>query len=133
MLKKIILVVFCSAISFMSFSQTQFEINEEAQRNFKKSDKELNRVYTQILSVYKNDKVVVANLKKAQRLWVQFRDAEMNAKFPEREVGYYGSIFPMCWDLYLRELTEERIKKLNVWLTGLQEGDACSGAVRMKE
>ncbi|MFN3489227.1 MAG: lysozyme inhibitor LprI family protein [Emticicia sp.] len=133
MLKKIILVVFCSAISFMSFSQTQFEINEEAQRNFKKSDKELNRVYTQILSVYKNDKVVVANLKKAQRLWVQFRDAEMNAKFPEREVGYYGSIFPMCWDLYLRELTEERIKKLNVWLIGLQEGDACSGAVRMKE
>lgn len=133
MLKKIILVVFCSAISFMSFSQTQFEINEEAQRNFKKSDKELNRVYTQILSIYKNDKVVVANLKKAQRLWVQFRDAEMNAKFPEREVGYYGSIFPMCWDLYLRELTEERIKKLNVWLIGLQEGDACSGAVRMKE
>jgi hypothetical protein len=33
----------------------------------------------------------------------------------------------------LKELTEERIKKLNIWLVGIPEGDACNGSVKMKE
>ena len=108
-------------------------MNTQAFNNYKKADTKLNQVYSQILKEYKSDVVFITNLKNSQRLWIQFRDAEMKAKYPQREDGYYGSIFPLCWNLYLKELTEERIKKLNIWLVGISEGDACNGSVKMKE
>ena len=49
----------------------------------------------------------------------------MKAKYPDREEGYYGSIHPMCWFGYMKELTDERIANLKVWLEKKSEGDAC--------
>lgn len=132
-MRNLIIITLFLTSSIFCFGQTQLEINTEAFNNYKKADAKLNQVYSQILKEYKSDLVFVTNLKNSQRLWIQFRDAEMKAKFPEREDGYYGSILPMCWDLYLKELTEERIKKLNIWLVGIQEGDACNGSVKIKE
>jgi uncharacterized protein YecT (DUF1311 family) len=66
------------------------------------------------------------------RLWIQFRDAEMKMKYPEREDGYYGSVYPMCWSMYLTQLTTERITTLKQWLDGTEEGDVCAGSVRIK-
>jgi len=128
----IILTIFLTS-SIFCYSQTQLELNTEAFNNYKKADTKLNQVYSQILKEYKSDVVFIKNLKNSQRLWIQFRDAEMKAKYPDREDGYYGSIFPLCWNLYLKELTEERIKKLNIWLVGIPEGDACNGSVKLKE
>jgi uncharacterized protein YecT (DUF1311 family) len=128
----IILTIFLTS-SIFCYGQTQLELNTEAFNNYKKTDTKLNQVYSQILKEYKSDVVFITNLKNSQRLWIQFRDAEMKAKYPQREDGYYGSIFPLCWNLYLKELTEERIKKLNIWLVGIPEGDACNGSVKMKE
>ena len=71
----------------------------------------------------------IKNLKVAQRLWVQFRDAQLAMKFPERGNGYYGSMLPMCKTLYLQELTERRVKELEVWLVKGEEGDVCSGTI----
>jgi len=34
--------------------------------------------------------------------------------------------------IYLTELTEERTKKLKMWLTGIDEYDACSGSIKAK-
>jgi hypothetical protein len=34
--------------------------------------------------------------------------------------------------MYLAELTQERIKALQVWIEGVQEGDGCAGTVRIK-
>nr|WP_290834060.1 lysozyme inhibitor LprI family protein [Flavobacterium sp.] len=119
-------------MSTSSFSQTQSEINEEAYKNYKKADKELNVVYQKILKDYKSDTAFLKNLKAAQKIWINFRDAEMLAKFPDREPGYYGSIQPTCWSNYLQELTEERTKRLKVWLTGIEEGNMCSGSVNIK-
>ena len=107
-------------------------MNTEAFENYKKADTKLNQVYSQILKEYKSNKVFITYLKNAQRLWIQFRDAEMKAMYPEREDGYYGSVHPMCWNIYLQELTEERIKKLNIWLLGIEEGDVCNGSVKTK-
>lgn len=111
--------------------QTQLEMNESANKEYQKTDNELNFVYQAILKNYKSDTVFIKNLKNAQRIWIQFRDAEMQAKYPGREYGYYGSIHPMCWSIYLRELTQERIKKLRVWLTGVPEGDSCTSSVKI--
>lgn len=124
------------AILFMSapfcFSQTQLEMNQEANKDYQKADKELNATYQKILTEYKTDIEFIKNLKIAQRAWMQFRDAEMKARYPDREPGYYGSIQPMCWSMYLTDLTKERNQKLKLWLTGMEEGDACSGSVKTK-
>lgn len=119
-------------ISNQAYGQTQLEMNQEEQKKYLKADKELNLVYNQILKEYKSDVEFIKNLKIAQRIWIQFRDAEMKSRYPDREPGYYGSIHPMCWSIYLTELTEERTKKLKMWLTGIAEGDACSGSVKIK-
>jgi uncharacterized protein YecT (DUF1311 family) len=108
-------------------------MNKDAYNDFKKADKELNVVYQKILKEYRQDTAFIKNLKIAQGLWIKLRNAEMKAKYPDRERGYYGSIYPVCWDSYLEELTTERTKKLKVWLTGIEEGDVCTGSVKIKE
>lgn len=105
-------------------------MNQDALKNYQKADKDLNATYQKILKEYKNDISFVTNLKITQKIWVQFRDAEMKTKYSEREDGYYGSIFPVCWNNYLQELTEERTRKLKIWLIGIKEGDACAGSVK---
>jgi len=126
----------CALLIFLghcSFSQTQLEMNEAEHKKFLKADKELNQVYQQILTEYKSDTTFISNLKASQRLWVQFRDAEMKMMYPDREPGYYGSIQPMCWAMYKTELTKERIKKLRTWLAGQEEGDSCSPSIKVKQ
>jgi hypothetical protein len=53
-------------------------------------------------------------------------------KYPEREAGYYGSIYPICRADYLEKLTRERTMKLREWLKGVEEGDACGGSIQTK-
>jgi uncharacterized protein YecT (DUF1311 family) len=101
-------------------------MNEEEHKNFLKADKELNQVYQQILKGYKSDTAFIKNLKASQRLWVQFRDAELSMMYPDRNPGYYGSIHPMCWSIYKTELTNERIEKLRKWLNSEKEEESCS-------
>nr|WP_207765264.1 lysozyme inhibitor LprI family protein [Solitalea longa] len=107
-------------------------MNEKAAKEYQKTDKELNTVYQKVLKEYSADTAFVKNLKIAQRIWIQFRDAEMLAKYPNREDGYYGSMQPICWFAYKTELTLDRIKKLKVWLAGTEDGDGCSGSVKIK-
>jgi uncharacterized protein YecT (DUF1311 family) len=116
--------------SVVSYGQTQGEMNQNAKSNYLKVDKELNAAYQRILIEYKEDNTFIKNFKAAQRLWVQFRDAEMKAKFPNREEGYYGSVQPMCWFTEMTILTNERLGKIKIWLTGVKEGDVCSGSVK---
>jgi uncharacterized protein YecT (DUF1311 family) len=122
----------CLTISNQTIGQTQLEMNQEEQNKFFKADDELNLVYNNILKEYKSDGEFIKNFKNAQRIWIQFRDAEMKSKYPDREQGHYGSIHPACRSIYLTELTQERTKKIKIWLTGIKEGDACSGSVKMK-
>jgi len=131
-MKKTVLIIVISFISNFGFSQTQFEMNQSAFKDFEKTDKELNLVYQKILKDYNSDANFIKNIKASQKTWIQFRDAEMKVKFPETEEGYYGSVFPMCWSSYMEELTKERIKKLKIWLDGIEEGDVCSGSVKIK-
>ncbi|AXY78799.1 DUF1311 domain-containing protein [Paraflavitalea soli] len=125
------LILCCTSI--LCVAQSQVDMNLDAKKKFQAADKELNATYQQILKDYSKDPVFIANFKKAQKLWVQFRDAEMKAKYPDREPGYYGSVQPMCWSMYLTELTIERTTKLKVWTTGIEEGDVCAGTVKTKK
>jgi uncharacterized protein YecT (DUF1311 family) len=131
---KKLLILSCLLFTFsLCFSQTQFELNETEHKKYLKADKELNDIYQKILKDYKQDTAFIKNLKASQKLWVQFRDAEMKVKYPDRPEGYYGSVQPMCWSIYLTQLTQERINTLREWLKGTEEGDVCSGSVMLKE
>ena len=125
----IALIVFSAPWTEAS-AQTQGEMNQDAAGEFKAADKELNAIYQQILEDYADDDVFLANLKEAQRCWINFRDAQLKMKYPDREPGYYGSIQPVCEANYLAELTQERTKALQVWLDGAVEGDTCAGSVK---
>jgi uncharacterized protein YecT (DUF1311 family) len=131
MVKYISVAILCFTVS-ISLGQTQYEMNQDAYKDFQKNDKELNTVYKKILEEYKSDTMFIKNLKIAQNIWVQLRDAEMKAKFPEEDGVSYGSVESMCWNMYKTQLTSERTKTLKLWLIGSDEGDVCSGSVKAK-
>jgi len=130
-MKFILTILICFSFS-IGFAQTQLEMNQQANDSYRKVNKELNEIYKQILTEYKTDTVFIKNLKSSQRIWITFRDAELKVKYPERETEYYGSIHPVCVANYLEKLTRERINTLKVWITGIEEGDCCSGSVKME-
>lgn len=127
-MKKLIPIIFL-LLSVDCIAQTQAEMNQDAYGLFQYADKELNEVYVKILTHYKEDTIFIENLIKAQRLWVQFRDAELNIKFPAYPDNHYGSMLPMCRAFYLKEITENRTETLKVWLD-VEELDACNGSVK---
>ncbi len=131
-MNRILFILFLT-FNLSCFSQTQAEMNKEAYAKFKKSDKRLNEVYKTILSKYKTDTIFVENLKKSQRIWIQFRDAEMEMKYPNYSKKIYGSIHPICKAFYLKKLTDKRIKTLNIWVSGTEEGDVCNGSIKIIE
>ena len=130
MSKHLILAVIF-ALSLSGFSQTQAAMNKMAYATFEEVDDELNEVYQAILKEYKQDTLFIKNLRTAQRVWVQFRDAELEMKYPAYAGNHYGSLHPVCRAGYLQRLTEQRLKTLNVWLQGLEEGEGCAGSVKL--
>lgn len=114
-------------------AQTQGDLNNQTATGFQAADKQLNAVYQKILEDYADDEAFIASLKEAQRCWITFRDAQLKMKFPDREPGYYGSVLPMCEAMYLAELTQDRIKALQRWIDGVEEGDVCAGTVRVRD
>ena len=131
-MNRIIIILFLT-FNLSCFSQSQSEMNKEANTEYKKADIELNNVYQKILTEYKSDSIFIDRFKKTQRIWISYRDAELEMKFPAKNKrGQYGSVYPMCFSYFLKELTEERTEKLKVWLIGIEEGDVCTGSVKMK-
>ncbi|HZV68691.1 MAG TPA: lysozyme inhibitor LprI family protein [Saprospiraceae bacterium] len=115
--------IICSA-------QTQAEMNDEADRGFKTADSTLNVVYKKILNEYADDSLFIQNLKRVQRIWLTFRDAEIQLKYPAS--AGYGSVQRMCYTHYLTDLTNDRVRSLQIWLDGIEEGDVCAGSMKLK-
>ena len=123
-------VVMTMLFSGSTFAQSQTAMNMNAYSDYKKADAELNGVYQKILKSYFRETTFIKKFRNAQRLWIQLRDAELAAKYPDS--GTYGSVAPMCESIYLETLTRDRIKFLSVWVSGIEEGEVCLGSVRMK-
>jgi uncharacterized protein YecT (DUF1311 family) len=112
----------------LAFSQSQMEMNTVSCNKFKKADQKLNLIYKKILTEYKSDTIFTNKLIIAQKAWLVFRDAHLDAHYPDTSRMAYGSVNPMCRCIILEELTQKRIKELNTWLTGV-EGDCCAGSI----
>jgi uncharacterized protein YecT (DUF1311 family) len=114
-------------------AQTQAGMNERACAGNRRADAEMNRVYQQILSEYQDKAEFVEKLKEAQRAWVAYRDAHMEALYPgEDKRSLYGSAHEMCACPEMENLARERTALLRRWLTGLPEGDVCGGTIRTR-
>ncbi len=95
---------------------TQIELNACAAEEFEKADKELNEVYAALLKEKSKDHFFVAKMRVAQRAWIAFRDAELEAIFAcddpnPREC--WGSMYPMSYSSAKAGLTRERTEALH--------------------
>ncbi len=121
----------------ISFSFISFSAPKEPECDFNIVDKKLNAVYNSIIAQYKDDTLFISRLKDAQRAWIKYRDAHIEARFPTVKKGNqyseYGSIYPQCACMELTELTEERIRILEKWIKGTIEGDVCGGSYKISK
>lgn len=100
---------------------TQTELNLCAFEEFQAADAELNATWRKVLARMADDPLAIAKLKAAQRLWIQFRDADLEARFPlapdENPRAKYGSIHPMELANAKTGLTRDRTRYLQThWL-----------------
>ena len=93
---------------FPASAQSQHEMNAGAAADFAKADKELNEVYAKVLGVL--DDGSKEKLKKSQRAWVAYRDAE--ADFSADAEARGGSMWPMIHEGTRARLTKERVRSL---------------------
>lgn len=103
------LLLIASAVAPPAASaQSQHEMNAEAAAEFAKADKELNEVYAKVLGVL--DDTSKEKLKKSQRAWVAYRDAE--ADFSADAEARGGSMWPLVHEGTRARLTKERVRSL---------------------
>ncbi|NIG52440.1 lysozyme inhibitor LprI family protein [Chitinophaga sp. Cy-1792] len=131
-MKYILIALLLITAASKGFAQTQAEMNRKANEAYKEADKKLNEVYQLIQKDYSANKKFIENLKAAQRLWIEFRDAQVQMMFPEPAKSY-GSMFPVCKANYLAELTTQRLEALRPWINGLAPGETCTGSIGAKQ
>lgn len=119
----LILCVFSSADAVRA--QTQFEMNQDAGRELRAAEAEMNKLVDGLVTKAKGKPVSVAKLKAAQSAWLAFRDAHLKAYWPSEEPGLYGTVQPMCEMIEMTRLTKARIAELRA-MTSSVEGDVCA-------
>ena len=108
---------------------TQADLTACAANDLKRAEDELNAIYQQLIKKAAGHAVTLNKIKAAQRAWLVFRDAQMASFYSaEDKQKEYGSVFPMCADLLLADLTRERTKMLKEMLNSV-EGDVCASGI----
>lgn len=107
-------------------ASTQLEMNQCSAAEAKDAEAELNRLYQQLLARTSNP-VYRRKIEAAQKAWLAYRDAELEAKYPaEDKRAEYGSVYPMCTANDQTDLTRARIEEIKTLLNS-SEGDMCAG------
>ncbi|HEU5415041.1 MAG TPA: lysozyme inhibitor LprI family protein [Candidatus Angelobacter sp.] len=91
-------------------AKTQMEMNVCASEEAARADTELNEAYRRVLIQAGKDEESVAKIKAAERAWIAYRDAYMEAMYPAKnKQAEYGSIYPMEADLLRAKLTQRQV------------------------
>ncbi len=115
-------------------AQDQYETAMKINKDLAKADGEMTRIYSQIIKEYAHDKEFIEKMKTAQRAWIRFRDAHLEALYPAKDKqSEYGSSYPSCYAMGILQLTRERIDHLMLWKEGVDEGNVCAGSVKFKQ
>lgn len=97
-------------------AQSQAQMNQEAYAEFKKADRDLNKLYPQVLA--KLDEEGQEKLKASQRAWVAFRDAQAEL---EADSARGGTMAPLLRATSLSGTTQDRITQLRAFLKELND------------
>jgi len=93
-------------------AKTQVVMNACASDEAARADKQLNDVYRTLLQKT-TDTTAATKIKVAERAWVTYRDAYIDAMYPaENKQAEYGSVYPMEVDLLRAKLTQIQIAAL---------------------
>lgn len=98
---------------------SQIEMNQCAYDDFLKADKALNDTYQALVKKSAGDKTYIKMLRKAQRAWIVFRDAELDAMFScaDKDIKLcWGSMVGLLHPSAKTEITRERTKKLQHYI-----------------
>src|SRR5712692_9317577 len=94
-------------------AKVQAEMNACAGEEATRLDAELNEVYRKLLSQAASQEEAVAKIKAAEKAWIAYRDAYMDAMYPAKDKqAEYGSIYPMEADLLRAKLTQRQVTSL---------------------
>lgn len=110
-------------------ADTQLQMNTAACNEMNNADATLNQVYKNVLAKYKDDELFTNKFIAAQKKWMEFRDAYVDSMYIPENRDSYGSVFSMCQCNFLENIINDRVKQLQVWLNGIEEGDVCTGSV----
>ncbi|MFZ1388921.1 MAG: lysozyme inhibitor LprI family protein [Thiolinea sp.] len=99
----------------------QAELNQCSYDHYQAADKQLNTTWKKLMAKFKDDKTATAKLKTAQKAWLVFRDAEIEAMFAceAQDRTCWGSMEPMLRNGELTTLTQARTARLQKYI---QEG-----------
>lgn len=108
-------------------AKTQMEMNACASEEAARADAELNDVYRKVLAQAGKQDEAVAKIKTAERAWIGYRDAYMDAMYPAKnKQAEYSSIYPMEVDLLRAKMTQRQVTALKELLQQYS-GDEHSG------
>jgi uncharacterized protein YecT (DUF1311 family) len=105
-------------------AMTQSEITRCAGEEFRRVDVRMNETYRAVLAKATGEPPgTVEKVKAADRAWIAYRDAYMEAMFPaEDKQGAYGSRFPADAALFKARLTQQHTSDLKVLLHQYDHG-----------
>jgi uncharacterized protein YecT (DUF1311 family) len=102
-------------------AKTQREMNACANDEAKRADAELNDIYRTLLTKVSSEPEAAAKIKVAERAWIAYRDAYIEAMYPARnKQAGYGSSYPMEIDLLRAQLTVQQIMAIRQLLQRYQ-------------
>lgn len=108
----LVLLSFTQAI----YAQSQSQLNEIALADLTEADKELNRLYKNIIKERSAEKTFILDLKEAQRAWLKYVDFHLKSIFPldkgQNASEQYGSTYSMDFASEKAELFWQRVKQL---------------------
>ncbi len=107
---------------------SQTEMNLEEVADYAGTETLHQQVYDEIIAIYGDNKESIEFLRRSQRAWIAFRDAQIRAIWPEIETGEpMGAAERMCISIELEKITRQRILQLLTWRNGIEEGDVGAG------
>ncbi|HXP80174.1 MAG TPA: lysozyme inhibitor LprI family protein [Verrucomicrobiae bacterium] len=94
-------------------AKTQTEMNACANEEASRVEAQLNDVYRKLLLQTASQREAGEKIKAAERAWVAYRDAFIDAMYPAKDKqAEYGSIYPMEADLLRAKLTDRQVTAL---------------------
>jgi uncharacterized protein YecT (DUF1311 family) len=94
-------------------AKSQAEMNVCANEEATRTDTELNNVYRTLLSKAGSQQEAVAKIQNAERAWIAYRNAYIDAMYPAKnKQTEYGTMYPMVVALLQAKLMRQQVAAL---------------------